>query len=248
VDRQDLPKRTTPAALAAGTTQEKRATSPVRARLLRDDKGGTAWKPGPQRLALVLLLVAPLLAPALLSADERRSHEREKIEDLDELSGRLNALASQSGLSEEQQFLHARVSELLGRAREAPAGSYLFDRLDSAIDDLLDASRELQRITRPDEDEEEEDRESDAQRETARDLEKTYFRVRQAEYFADQSAEPKAADYVRLVQRLYQQGRSAYDGGRYWRARRFADAARQVVEGLEGLAQAAVRIPEPPRL
>ena len=143
---------------------------------------------------------------------------------------------------------HDRISELLGRAREAPAGSYLFDRLHSAIDDLLDASRELQRIREPDEDEEGEDRESDAQRETARDLERTYFRVQQGEYFGEQSGEPDAGDYVRLAQRLYQQGRSAYDKGRYWRARRYADAAREVIDGLEGLAQAAVRIPELPRL
>ena len=201
-----------------------------------------------QHRALVLLLVAGLAAPALLPAAERGADEKEKAEDLRELTGRLNGLASKPDVSEEQQFLHARVSELLGRAREAPAGSYLFDRLESAIDDLLDASRELQRIRKPDEDEGEEDREGDAQRETARDLEKAYFRVRQGEYFAEQSGDPKAGEYVRLAQRLYQQGRSAYDGGRYWRARRFADAAREVVEGLEGLAHAAVRIPELPPL
>jgi hypothetical protein len=164
------------------------------------------------------------------------------------MSDRLNTLASRPDVSEEQQFLHARVSELLDRAREAPAASYLFDRLESAMDGLLDASRQLERIRRPDEDEGEEDRRSDAQRETARELEKVYFRVQQGEYFGEQSAETNAGDYVRLAQRLYQQGRSAYDGGRYWRARRYADAAREVVNGLEGLAQAAVRIPEPPRL
>jgi hypothetical protein len=221
----------------------------------RSDPGPHApWPPGRygvrhgiQRQVFVLIVVVNLVAPALLAADAGRSDEQEKAEDLNELTERLNALASKPEVSEEQIFLHARVSELLGRAREAPAGSYLFDRLESAIDDLLDASRELQRIRRPDEDEDAEDRESDAQRETARDLEKTYFRVRQGEYFAEQSGAPKAGEYVRLAQRLYQQGRSAYDGGRYWRARRFADAAREVIEGLEGLAQAAVRIPEPPR-
>jgi hypothetical protein len=198
--------------------------------------------------AFVLLLAAKLLVPAFLPADESRSDEREKTRDLNELTARLGALASDQDLSEDQLFLHARASELLSRAREAPAGSYLFDRLESAIDDLLDASRELQRIRRPDEDEGKEDRESDAQRETARDLETAYLRVRQGDYFGEQSGDAKAGEYVRLAQRLYQQGRSAYDRGRYWRARRFAEAAREVVGGLEGIAQAAVRIPEIPRL
>jgi len=189
-----------------------------------------------------------LTPAAFLRADEVKSDEREKVEDLNELTERLNALASKPDLSEGQLFLHARVSELLNRAREAPAGSYLFDRLDWAIDSLLDASGELQRIQKPDEDEEREDRESKAQRETARDLERAYFRVQQGEYFGKQSGEQRAGQYVRLARRLYQQGRSAYDGGRYWRARRFADAAREVIGGLEGLAQAAVHIPELPRL
>jgi hypothetical protein len=201
-----------------------------------------------QRRALVLLLVTALLPSGPLTADKKKSDEEEKIEDLNELTDRLNRLASRPDLSEEQLFLHARVSELLGRARQAPAGSYLFDRLDSAIDDLLDASGRLQQIKTPDDDVEEEDRESEAQRRTARDLERTYFRVQQGEYFGEQSGEAKAGEYVRLARRLYQQGRSAYDAGTYWRARRLADAAREVIDGLEGLAQAAVRIPELPRL
>jgi hypothetical protein len=189
----------------------------------------------------------PLPSTTLL-ADEDKSDEQEKIEDLNELTDRLNRLASGQDLSEEQLFLHARVSELLDRARQAPAGSYLLERLDSAIDDLLDASGRLERIKTPDDDVEREDRESEAQRRTARDLERTYFRVQQGEYFGEQSGDPMAAEYVRLARRLYQQGRSAYDGGTYWRARQLADAAREVVDGLEGLAQAAVRIPELPRL
>ena len=200
------------------------------------------------RRTLVLLLAVSLVPPVFLRADEKKSDEQEKVEDLNELTDRLNRLASKPDLSEEQLFLHARVSELLDRARQAPAGSYLFDRLDSAIDDLLDASGRLQRIKTPDDDVEREDRESEAQRRTARDLERTYFRVQQGEYFGEQSGDPKAGEYVRLAQRLYQQGRSAYDGGTYWRARQLADAAREVVDSLEGLAQAAVRIPELPRL
>ena len=104
---------------------------------------------------VVLLLAVSLVPPAFVAADEK-SDEEEKLEDLNELTDRLNRLASKPDLSEEQLFLHARVSELLARARQAPAGSYLFDRLDSAIDDLLDASGRLERIKTPDEDVEEE--------------------------------------------------------------------------------------------
>lgn len=199
-------------------------------------------------LALALL-AGPALAPALGADRKKRSAEREKVKDLNELSQRLNRLTSRSqDLFEEQRFLHARVSELLDRAREAPAGSYLFDRLESAMDDFLDASEELREIREPGEDEAKEDRQRGAQQRTARELEKAYFRVKQGDYFGRQSKDAHAKEYVRLAGRLYQQGRLAYDSGKYWRARRFAEAAREVIDGLESLAQAAVRVPEPPKL
>lgn len=192
------------------------------------------------RLALATLL---LLAAPLAAGD--RDEQEEKLEDLDEISSLLNELASDDAVSPDQRFLHERVERLLVRAREAPAGSYLFDRLDDAMGDLLEASEELLAARRQGH---EEDAEEDAQRRTARDLERSYFRVKQSDYFARQSREADAAGYVELAQRLYQHARSSYDAGRYWQARRFAEAAREVVFGLEGLAQAAVPIPDPPTL
>lgn len=198
---------------------------------------------------IFVFLFAALLSSSAAAADrKKKSAEQEKLEDLNDLSRRYNRLASDANVSDEQRFIHERVAELLDRARQAPAKSYIFDRLESAIDDLLDASDEIRKVREPDEDEAEEDRERDAQSRTARELEKAYFRVKQGDYFGKQSGDPRARDYVRMAGRLYQHGRQAYDGGRFWRARRYADAAREVIDGLESLAQAAVPVPEPPPL
>jgi hypothetical protein len=93
-----------------------------------------------------------------------------------------------------------------------------------------------------------EKRDHDQRARTARDLEHTYFRVTQGEYFARQSREARAPEYVRMAQRLYQQARVAYDAGDLRRARRLAGAAKEVINSLENLAQAAVPVPEPPSL
>jgi hypothetical protein len=193
----------------------------------------------------ILAGILGLMLSGGVAADRNRRAEEKKLEELDELSQRLNRLASDPELSEEQRFLHDRVGELMKRARETPGGSYVFGRLEEAIDDLLDASDELRDSRRASNDDEEEDR---ARERTARELEQTYFRVRQGDYFAKQSGDPHALDYVRTSQRLYQQARAAYDAQEYRRSRHLGGAAEEVIAGLENLAQAAVRIPDPPKL
>ena len=189
-----------------------------------------------------------LIVPALGADRKKRSAEEKKLEELDDLTRRLNRQAADAGLVDEQRFLHDRIGELLQTAREAPGDSYLFGRLDDAIDDLLDASDELRDARRPrDNDDDDGDEDKDRER-TARELEQTYFRVTQGDYFARQSRDAHGNDFVRTAQRLYQQARAAYDAREYRRARHLADAAQEVIEGLENLAQAAVRIPEPPKL
>jgi len=195
----------------------------------------------------ILAGLCGLLVSAGWAADrKKRSAEEKKLEELDELSKRLNRLASDADLADEQRFLHDRIGELMKRARETPGDSYLFGRLEEAIDDLLDGSDALRDARRAAIDKDEDD-EDDRER-TARELEQTYFRVQQGDYFAEQSRDPQAGDYVRTAQRLYQQARAAYDAREYRRSRHMADAAREVIGGLENLAQAAVRIPEPPKL
>ena len=201
------------------------------------------------RRIIALSFAAVLAFSAAMAADrKKKSPEEEKLEDLNELAGRYNKLTLDAELSEEQRFIHARVAELLERAREAPAKSYIFDRLESAIDDLLDGSGEIRKVREPDEDEAKEDRERNAQSRTARELERAYFRVKQGDYFGKLSGDSRAQEYVRVAGRLYQHGRQAYDSQRFWRARRYADAAREVIDSLESLAQAAVPVPEPPEL
>jgi len=190
----------------------------------------------------VTLLVA---AAGAQNKDRRsgRSPERKKAETLKELSERLSRLSARTDLSAENRFLHAQVAAVQERARQAPAGSYLFDRLESAGDNLLDASEEILNAGRKPG----ENRES-ARVPTARELERTYFRVQQGDYFANQLKEPDAQELVRTARRLYQLARGAYDGGEYRRARGLAEACREVIGGLESLAQAAVPAPVPPKL
>ena len=195
---------------------------------------------------LVLLFAAALHLQA--QGEERRSRrsEQRKAESLARFSERLSRLSSHPDLTPENRFLHEQVSALLERSRQAPAGSYLSDRLESATKDLLDASEHIveSRESRRERDDEREE----ARRRAARDLERSYFRIQQGDYFARQSQERNATEYLLTARRLYQQARAAYDRGDYSQARGLGEAARDVISGLESLAQAAVPIPEPPQL
>ena len=195
--------------------------------------------------ALALLLATPTLHAQ--RGDRRfRSEEQRKTENIETNARRLDVLNSQTSQPPEAVFLRLQISDLLNRARQAPAGSYLFDRLDSAVDNLLDASEDILELPR-DGRNRRENPEQDTRR-AARDLERAYFRITQGDYFANQSRESNAAEYVMTARRLYQQARAAFDAQDARRARRLADAAQEVISGLESLAQAAVPIPEPPRL
>jgi len=206
----------------------------------------------PALVAALLLMAAPGLAAQGGRRSDRNSPEQRKAETIRNTSQRLSRLASRLDLSQENRILGQKVSALLERARQAAAGSYLLDRLESAMDDLLDASEEIlesrldlrerqgNRDRRQDPDE--------ARRATVRELERSYFRIQQGDYFARQSQETNAQEYVLLARRLYQLARAAYDAGDYLGARGLSEASQKVIDALESLAQAAVPIPEPPRL
>jgi hypothetical protein len=199
------------------------------------------------------LVVAFIFAAALNAGAQdrdrrsRRSNpEQSKTERLRRVSQHLNRLSSRPELTQENRFIHEQVSSLLDRSRQAPAGSYLFDRLHSAMEDLLNASEHIldSRQTGNDRDGNTEA----AKRRIARDLERTYFRIQQGDYFASQSQERNAAEYVLTARRLYQLARVAYDQASHFQARRLADASREVISSLESLAQAAMPNAEPPKL
>ena len=187
------------------------------------------------RILTLLLLVATVFA----WADDRRDKQ---IRQLDELSSRLNRYATGGASSKEREFIHERVVGLLNRARQSVDDRYLFGRLRSAIDDFLDASEQIEDAM------EDGPSRDDTQERAARELEDTYFDLMQGEHFARQSRDRQSKDYIRVGRRLYQLARVAYEQEEYAKARDLGEAAREIVSGLENLAQAAVRIPTPPKL
>ncbi len=193
------------------------------------------------------LVVAACLLYNVQAGDER-SDKKKKRQQMAEFSERLKRLESAVGVTPEQKFLHERIAELMATWKPLAAGTYTNSRIHSAIDSFLDASEELKAARGKSRNSRSESVDGDARRRTARMLERTYFRVKQGEYFSAQSKDPFGPEYVRLGRRLYQQARSAYDRGTFELARRLAEASHEVVEGLEKLAQAAVPIPMPPPL
>jgi hypothetical protein len=189
----------------------------------------------------VVCLLSLLIAASPAVAERSKSREEKKQEELRKAARKLAVLERSDP---DLIFIRDRAQELLLRSEQAAAGSYLYERLTEAFDDLLDAGEELTRAARRGNGSE---RQSDAA-DTARQLERTYFRVTQADYYARISADPNGSAYVRTARRLYQAARREYDAKNYNRARRFAGAAGELVNTLENLAQAVVRVPDPPKL
>jgi hypothetical protein len=158
---------------------------------------------------------------------------------------RLRVLTAATDITPENTFLHEQVAVVLERCRRAPAGSFLVERLSLAMNDLLDASgRIIEAKRNPPSD----DRSEDMRFDMARDLERTYFRIQQGDYFARQSQGASGGQYVRVARRLYQVARAAYDDREYARVRLLSEASRDIIMAVERLAQAEMGVPDPPRL
>jgi hypothetical protein len=82
-------------------------------------------------------------------------------------------------------------------------------------------------------------------KEIADHLQRVYFRLQQADFFAASSGETEAKSLPVLARRFYEQARKAYDSGSWFAADEYAKSSDDTIRGLENLAQAAV--PEPPR-
>ena len=186
------------------------------------------------------LCLAALTMVALTVADE--DDRKKRVEELNELSERLNRYSTDEVQTPERRFLSERVTELLTRCREEIGNDYRFGRLTAAADDLLDASEQIEDAFA------EAPRRSDTRERAARELEDTYFDLIRGEHFAQQSGDRYAKDYVKAARRIYQQARASYEQEQYAQARDLGEAAREIVDGLESLAQAAVRVPTPPKL
>ena len=216
------------------------------------------------RSVLILSLILVVVADMFPQQRERRaaqsSPEEKKTEALRKISQRIISLSSASTNSEENRFLQTELAALLERSRQAVAGSYLFDRLRATMEDLLEASEEIlesreskrdsdnkRRKDDEDDDDDDDHKTGSARQKVARELEKTYFRIQQGDYFARQLKERNGAGYVLTARRLYQEARAAFDASNYRAADSFAEASREVISAPESLTQAFIPRPNPLR-
>jgi len=172
--------------------------------------------------------------------DSRDWTEGRKQEGLEFLAKVYDQRVKQPEPGPENIFLHLRASELIDRMKQPQANNFQFDRLFRATDSLLRASERIMQARKNG------SIDDDERRDAALFLQRCYFRVQQAEYFAGVSGEKEAKQYVSHTRGLYQQARSAYDAHQYSKARMLGDASSLIAAALENIAQASLRIPDPP--
>jgi hypothetical protein len=188
--------------------------------------------------------LAALAAGLVHAEDDDKSRKRAERRLL-ALNTRARKIDPPDRADEPAAFLFRETQRLIQRSREASRSLYEFERMLEAVDDLLDAREDLASAAQGEKDRENVERARD---DTAKRLERAYFRVQQGDYFARLSGDQRAPDYVRLTRRLYQKARAAYDTREFRRAGKLASASTELVNVLENLAQVAVRKPEPPVL
>jgi hypothetical protein len=190
------------------------------------------------------LCVVLLMAIAAWPDTPRQSKvEREQRETLQELERDLARRRAVSDSAPTNRFLHDQAAKLIERAKSSRSDEYRFERLADAADNLLEASERLlnRRRSRDDDDD-------NTVEDISRRLERSYFRVQQADYFSQRTGDSDAPALARQARALYQQGRSAWDRKDYRTARSHAEAAASIVGALEDMAHAAARVADPPRL
>lgn len=83
--------------------------------------------------------------------------------------------------------------------------------------------------------------------EIADHLQRVYFRLQQADFFASSTGGTEAKELPALARKFYEQARKAYDSENWVQADEYAKAADDTIRGLENLAQATVsEAPRPP--
>lgn len=173
-------------------------------------------------------------------SDARVWSERDKQERLDRLTKSLAWWVNSPDPGVENVFLHAHAADLLERTKQARGNNFQFDRLARAVEALLRASERVfgaQKAVAIDDND---------KRNAAEFLQRCYFRVQQADYFAGLSGEKDSKKYVTYARSLYQQARSAYDARQYDRAQMLGDGSSLIVSALENIAHASLNIPDPP--
>ena len=189
------------------------------------------------------VIVVGILAAVCVCADSRSAkREKKQRERIEELSQKLSRRLAMSKPSEEHAFLHERAAALIERLKKSRNDEYVFDRLARAANSVLEASERIFDSLAQD------DNEDDTKEKAARNLQRYYFRLQQADYFGNMSGDPDWKTFARHSRMLYQKARSAFDAGSYRKAKKLGEASSYLVGALENLAQAAVRVPDPPRL
>jgi hypothetical protein len=170
-----------------------------------------------------------------------QSGDRKWPDWLEETTKRLEKSRKNSQPGPEIEFLHARASELLERARQSRDNYFRFDRYIAATNSLLEAADRLVWVRKVERIPQEQDYWG-----IGMILQGYAFRVRQADFFASLIPEKNTDQYVTWSKSFYQQARSAYDAHEYQRARLFGDASSFIVFALECIAQATVQMSDAP--
>jgi hypothetical protein len=160
---------------------------------------------------------------------------------LDETTKRLEKSKSISQPGPEIEFLQARASDLLERAKTSRENFFRFGRFIAAANAMLEASDRMILLRKAERTPQEQDFWG-----AGFMLPGCYFRVRQAEFFASLSGEKNIEQYVTWSKSFYQQARVAFDAHEYQRARLYGDASSFIVFALECIAQATVQMPDAP--
>ena len=157
---------------------------------------------------------------------------------------RLDRFAARPELSSENRFLHEQAAALLERWRQAPPQSFLAGRMELAytISSMrANASSRLETSAKAT---------TRARRQdgSCRGIWSALISgCRKASIFRHRRRIPPATIVV-AARHLYQVARSAYHERDYGRVRLLSQAARDVLDALEMLAQAGRGVPDPPRI
>ena len=146
----------------------------------------------------------------------------------------LNGITAPGAENADFKKLLERATELIEQAKAPDNNQFQHGRRLLAAGAMMDAADRVLQAQKAERSTDENDL-----RRAGYVLQGCYFRIRQADYFADISGDKKSVMSAKLASSLYQQGRSAYDAKEYGKARLLGEASTSVVFALEYLAQAA---------
>jgi hypothetical protein len=208
-------------------------------------------------LISVFLINCLALPRAVLAGDDKRERltkEQQLARDLEKQDRRLQAVreytSRSSPLSKEVEPLLADATRLQQQARTtlASAQTYVAERLKSASRNLAEAVEHLANarlnLKWDDDDNRSEppDRDDYSEKDSARELERAYFRTAQLNFFARQKGAAGVNEWATLSRRLYQEGRAVFDKKEYFKAQQLAKASAELSSAVEKYLQS--QLPE----